>query len=876
MCAVVAALTVGSDARAQGAADDDVIELDENRALTEWLSQAQLVELLVTVLEQQVRRSTDADPNAVARLADAYLSLIGSAQDEERITDLRARVLKFVEREGSAHEVPLRLALSRADYRLALKAIDRMRGGELDRPVIEAASLSLARARDPLDQFAQLLANRIGEARARAAGADDVQRRLSMEEVDKTTQQLLEARFLKAWCAYWTLWISRQTTGPGRLSEEKRQAEGSAVIRLLAELLETGIPYPEPEHVSVDLSGEEYYANSILAMALAKSLVASMEVADPWFDLLDGDGIWPGVKEHGSWYLQALVDTGNYQRALAFIEQTPRPVSTSDAVGAACRGVVESRASEDAMKLAAGASAIAATEGDLVALRRLVRRVPALLQGNAFSASLARGVEAYEQGRALKSGDKATALFDSAIKDLSRARELAPENSKALSACSDLLGWALLGAGKYCDASEEFVQCAGMRTGVQAEEDLWMAVRAAQAGACLGEDATRGGRAMEIAGSYLTKYPQGIHCADAMATFAKSPEAFRDAALVRLLYANALKDGASAQQREAAALLIYRRFRAASGDARREEAMRLLAIGSVDATKWAPGTIDTVLRQQLEAALDGEVRRVDLGSALLGIVESRYAAGAEPSEFRAEMGVRRLALAVLQGRPIDAVNALEVVRATGDNKWRPIAQAMFVAGADAMIQSGKIDALGAQSLMLSLVEARRAQSVAARASGDPVSADRAVIELGESLLRAASSVRVARASSDWNERAGAMDREALAIAEEVLAHRPDDVLATELMADAAMGCGNTSKAIEALIRLVAGLAPASPAWFERKADLCEVLAASDPIEAKKVLEQHVVLFPEWGASDGAVRMKALAAKLGVRTPSGVTPAGAKR
>ncbi len=114
--------------------------------------------------------------------------------------------------------------------------------------------------------------------------------------------------------------------------------------------------------------------------------------------------------------------------------------------------------------------------------------------------------------------------------------------------------------------------------------------------------------------------------------------------------------------------------------------------------------------------------------------------------------------------------------------------------------------------------------------------------------------------------AAKLDREAMAIAEEVLAHRLDDATAVSLKADAALACGDFDAAYDALARLVGGLPDRSDEWFVRKADLCEVLARTDPEAARKALAQHAVLIPDWGPGAGGARLRLLAQQMGIAPP----------
>ncbi|MSR28888.1 MAG: hypothetical protein EXS03_04830 [Phycisphaerales bacterium] len=853
-------------------AADDAAEADDTRALTEWLSQAGLDGLLAAVLEEEVRKAPSTNASSIARLSEAYIRLLRTASDEDRLADLRNRVLRFLSRERHPDEIQLRLAVAHADYRLALRDIEQLRRGHSDHQLASRATAALARASDPLREDIALLRSRIDEDRRLAAGADDAQRQGVLELEEQHQQQLLEAKFLRSWCAYWALWISRPSAGVVKPKSAIRDELVLDALRQWAEILETGIPFPEPVHASIDLRGEEYYAQSILGMALTKALKGPMALADGWFELLDSDGIWSGLRDHGGWLYQALVDTGEYQRAGALLSDTTREVDPDEAVGGAVRAFVESAGSPEAGELARHALAHAAGAGDLAAVRRIGGAVPQLSVGDGFEACLVRGIEQYEMARTNGVAASARSAFTLATTELAKAAALAPSLSKAAAGVEELLAWSQLGAGQHCDAAESFENASVKRSGNQADESLWMALRMAELGKCPAKDSSDGSRSAEIAARYLQSYPAGNHTEAAMATLARSPGAHLDGTFVDALLSHARRDDAVAEVREAAATLLYRRFRAASAHLRREEALRLLSIPAPPAARWVRGGIDLVVRQQLEAALDPAVRQLSDGRRLLGEIGSVYARMQEPQGYRAEIAVRRLSLA-LEERDIScALESLTDLRAVADPLWRPVGEALFVVGIERMEQEGALRGVDAGLVARAISHSRRSLRDAALRTADTSRADSASIALGRALIEEARAIRGAIAADDASARdqASALDREALAIAAEVLAHREDNAHAVALKADAAMACGEFDVAYGALIRLVGGLPERSDEWFSRKADLCELLARTDPVEARGVLAQHAVLVPEWGPGAGGQRLRALAQRLGI-VPNKVTP-----
>ena len=859
------------------AALDDSQRMDESAALTDWLARAGLDDLLAVTLDEQVRKSTASNPAAIARLADAYLRLANSAADEDRIADLRIRIEKFLRGSGVPDPGRLMLALGRADYRMALRGIERIRQGWIDNATRARTEASLLQSLKSLDQLADRLTASIAENQLRIGGVEEQQRIALLAARDDDVMLLLSAKFLRAWCRYWLLWIDRPAIATRLSPPAAWSARARALVTEWSELLETGKAFPEPGDCSVDLISQEYYAQSILAMALTRALDGEMQIAERWFALLEQPGVWDGLVNSSPWYLHALVDAGSYSQAEALLGDPTKSIGSTAVVGAAIRAVKESPLDPHAIACARLAVTRAAVEGDFSSVRRLAREAPALLVGDDFAACLARGIESYDRGRSESDSALKRASLASAALDLSLALTTAPADRQTGVAVQELLAWAQLGAGQPCDAAASFLSAANQLVGGRADEALWMAVQSAATGNCPDEAGNKGAWGLELARHYLARHEVGNHAVGAAAMLARVPDAHNDDALVDRLIREAARGGDSVAARASAGLLLYRRFRGAEGSERAIEAGRLLALPPLDASFWPRGGIDLVIRQQLEAALDPVVGRVDDARAILKVIAAKYPIGQEPIELRSELGVRRLCVALALHDPAIALEAIGAVRAIADAQWRPVAEGLFIRSMESSLASGKQTPAESVPAYLGLVLARRAVRESARESGDPQLAEAANRALGRALVRGAAALRKSGLSAA-NLPSGAdpqtMAKEALAIARELLAQRPDDADAVGLLADAGIAMGDSATAYEALTRLVAALPMRSDAWFERKADLCELMIASQPDEVRKILTQHAVLIPEWGPGEGGKRLKDLAMRLGVNAPPGA-PAGEK-
>ncbi len=853
---------------AASSAHDDTVKMDESLALTEWLSNAGLDEILAAVLDEQVRSATASRPAAIARLSQTYLQLVSDESDPQKIAELSRRIHKFLKREKVEDRGKLRLALARAEYRTALDGIARMRHGQFDQDDRARTDASLLRAMASLHELRDELAASIEENRLVTAGGDEQQRMAIQTRIDESADQLIATKFLQTWCRYWRLWIDRPMGLAKQTIVGSWNADVSKLISSWSDLLETGKPFPEPSDCSIDLIREEYYAQSVLGMSLSKALQQEMEVADRWFALLETDSVWPGLADPSDWYLQALVDSGSYDRATLFVRDAPKSLESVLIAGAALRGFQEADSSPQAHALVRAAAEIAASRADFGSIRELARGVPSVAEGTDFTATLARGILAYDRARSLTAEEEKRALMGAAVVEFTLALSNAPSDPKSVGLVLELLGWAQFGAGHACEASASFGAAAASLKGDLADAALWMGVECAGNGNCpVDERAPR--LQFELARAYLARFDSGRHAASAAAVLARAPDAQFNDALAERLYFDAVRGGESGPTRESAAMLIYRRFRAAKGAARAREAGRLLDLPLLSVPAWPRNSVDIVLRQQLEAALDPAVERTSDAKRLLQLVATKYPIGNEPIEIRSELAVRRSSVAFAEKDFGTTLDSIRTIRSIADAAWRPIAEEAFIRSMEAMLAEGSLTPQQIVTARLGIVTARRELYEVMQQSGDPGRANAMALKLGSSLVDAVRAVRMNKEigiAAPPGLAIDAMAIEALAIARESLAHAPDDAEACGLLADAGVVAGDSDAAYEALTRLVSALPVGSDAWFCRKADLCELLAATRTDEARRMLIEHLALNPDWGSGSGAARLKALALRLGVSGP----------
>jgi hypothetical protein len=839
------------------------VEEDEARALADFLERAGLDDLFALRLEEELSRA--ASPAGASRACEVLERLFGAASSAQRVADLRVRVEYLVARDRLPCVAALRLAAARAEYRLAGERIAALRRADeravQGNVVRDEASSLLEQCGESLSRLEQSLSAELTQLRMKAGGSDEVARTEALAVSELVAAQLLEARYLRAWSRFGSVWLARSSADPASVA-----AQADALVPSWGELLETGKAFPSPDDASVDLRGEEYYASSILGLAMTKALANGFASAEPWFTLLKEPGVWSGTADlEPGMRLESAIDCGAYDAATLQVRDTASALTEDAIAGCALRAMREARGEASAP---AGAFARACFEslvarGSLSAAQRLAARVPSLARGDGFAPRLAAALAVVVRAKSIEDRDRAKPVWEEAARALSTALA-APDSSESPSAPSvrALRGLVLASAGDPCQASESLAAASAQLDGDRADEAAWLAARLSDEGRC---EVNGVPTARDLWLDYLRRFPDGAHSNGAMVALARFDEVL-DPVLAERLLAVPADDPVSVEAARAAARIYYRLARSAVGDARADPVRRLFLISPSAAASWPAGWIDPVARQQLEFALDPSAARLELARGLIAEIASRYAPGEEPEPYRAELATRRLELALLDGQYAAAAAELERVRATGERAWLVRADALFARDVEAMLASDP-DAEGRDSQQRgeaarALVTARRGVLETARRDGNPERADAAAIGLARALL-------AVDAKSNAAEAAG--------LARDVLVRKPSHRPSLEVAADAAIAGGQARAARDALVTLLSVLAPTSLERPRRQCQLVEILAANDPDEARKVLAQLQVFDPTWGPAPWGDRLKAIARSLGMQVDEPEPPpAGTSR
>lgn len=828
--------------------------------LAEYLERLGLSRLLVEHYERELAGGALADERAriVERLAEAYPELIERESDAARRAKLLERSEAFLARESPKEADALRVALLRARYRDAARTAEDLRAALVDDgkrepalAALEAIGAEAARLRARLDA-------RQRDLERRSDRASGLQGDIVLERADRARGLAQESASLEAWSLYYRAVL----TGDARHAE--------AAQPLFGRLLDATQNFPTPKDISVDLRANEFYAQAILGMALAKSRTESIATTLEWLALLEEPRTVESIRTQlPAWRLVAAIDRGEWSNARAQLAAivanpaTPTAWIRIAAVGG-LRAAEGTREVAEARRLAREAIAALASRRELAHVADLARRFgDEALGGQGFAALYVRGVLRYEAGRAARdAGDaegaerafvEAIAAFEQAL-----AAPDAAEFAAAAGTARGLVGWSRFELGRFEEALLAF-DAASDAAGGRDEESEWMALvsleRLLEAAGGEPEPARAEDLSRRI-DRFLALFPSSARVGQLLQRRATLQGVPRRDDLERLLAADETSPKAIDGRRQAVSG-YYRLYRAAEPSDRMAIGRRFLEVARSlpprdPALSALPGGDPTLGRQVLEVALAPEIEDADFAETVLTAFDALIAAGTLEitfggrqgfAEIEAELAVRRVQLELARGRPIEALARLGELEGAGADfaGQARLARRHVFRWASAKLADGASTA------------PRDAVLSAAWRSGIEL-VDRAAIERGslatalDDPLTTAIADRVFTSGVELFARGGdaQLGERALALGEALLAKRPKDAGLLEGVAAVAAPLGRRERAAECLRLLVAGSSVGSDRWYRAKIAFIEVLAEMDPRRARVVLDQHKAMQPDYG------------------------------
>ncbi len=894
-------------------------------AVESYLQQRGLKSLLAEQLSQRLADGAgDERGRVVEKLGRLYIDLIAASRTTEERLAWEERAKDLVKRAPESQTYELRLDLAKAIYAQAEEVAERYRLRLLDDSARLQAEKDLRGLKLQFEAIAADLGKRVESLdRAGNPGRD--------EELADARRVRSTASYYAGWSGYYLALV----TGDAAPAAESLRWFGTLLGRTgnlpaSADKLPKGLlKYEHIARAAIgcalcnSLIGSDAEALRWLdvieadgeASASIKSQLLSRRIV-----VLGAAKRWDELARLVKQYRKPPSDSARANPPGGVVPQPERRLEVSDARLLSVLALDAGKGTENATLRELGRVGLEdlIAKGQIAHVLDMASRFGvALLGDEGFIAQYVRGVRTYDDATAAQKAKgenleepSADPAIINAYRDAARVLALADTQSDTAAypidavKCQELRARALFHAGDLAESSEIFAKASSMALAwkqmAQAQESLWFAIVALDKGLRVDEKAGRlapsaQDRLDELTALFLREFP-GTPRAAQLLISQTGRSTVKDEEAVKTLLAVARDQPIYEASRRQAARILYRLYRAAGTSDRPFHAARfgnvaeeLLAIdrrlasqSDEAAAKEATARVITTARQLLDTVLSVPGPDVQRAQSVLSVLESVATFNAtDLSAYRDELTFRRFQIAMAMNEPAAAEAIAEELSkapsAAPAQSGAPQRSSRFALSAQRILYLRALDALRAAE-STSISDPARA-AVAARSvvtSGqrvirqypgeDQALSDPAVVSVYGEVSRAAVIVF----DVDRDE---AMRALALKLDRAVLAAAPGQIEPLRRLAKLSEAGGDTNTAMECWRTLSLGLPENTPDWFAARFNFVRLLAEIDAVTARRILDQHLILYARYGPEPWGMRLKALHDKLGGPSPApGAAPA----
>lgn len=881
--AIAAAQDLGAEPDA-GVTHDDQVEA--------FLSEHGLREVQAAQLRARLAAAPGPQRIALAeRLGRIYVDLMGRTRRPEELARLESLGQQLLAAVPDAETHALRLDLAKARYLTAEEVVENSTLRLATAEQLRDAERALRSALTTFDQVAVA-------SHRRVESLERLEERGRLDGDAAGQAALAEGRRLRSLSRYyagWTRYYLAVLSGSPALAQEAlvdfgwllNAAPGQAatIDRLPKALLRY-----------------EHIARAAIGCSLASSLRRSHVDAVRWLDEVDSstdlpDSVREQILSRRIWVLgqsrrwadlawqveraQRQRSAGSEGGRLSTREARLLAVITLEALAEAGAPAQRAQAAEG---LAQTALAHLVQSGEVAHVLDLVQRYGTAPMGmEGFIVAYVRGLQSYdaartahrEQGEDASAPATAPALVNAYREsaNLLRAALQAQDRDRferERTQCGIMLGFSLFYAGDFeaaADTLEKVASSASDRA--QREEALWVAIVSMDEGVERGR-ASLTERRDTLAMLFLEQHPGSPRAAELLVRRAGAGLIDDEQAVQILLSVERGSPLYPAARRHASGLL-YRLYRRAPGPERDFAAVRFADVaeeiiridhaaalgGGRREAADAAGFVVLRGRQALDALLGATAPDVVRAEALLAIIESLPAEAVLTPEVREELLYRRVQIALARGDEAVLRRRLDELRAMNGSLAQTADRLMYTRAARAWATAPADPELARQ------VVAAGQRVIAQYPAAPEGLADPTVALLHSSVAEAATVV--------WRLTS---DRAYLDVAVRLDTALIDSGRATapgmRRLAELSEAIGDHARAMECWRGLLSGLRPGQTDWFEARFESIRLMAASDAAAARRVMDQHRVLYPDYGPDPWGERLRDLDQRLAAAA-SGANP-----
>jgi hypothetical protein len=812
----------------------------DNEQLEQFLARLGLVDLRIQLLERSLQTSStpEAKLAMARRLADLYAErLMAHAEDMAAYNDTLQRIEKLIQAVPEANTAPLQVMLLQADYNRAESLLTAwMNDPQAESSRAEAQQI-LDRISPSLLQFDTELNKQAEALLARMDETPEGDAFTALELEAKRVQGIASrAAYFAAWANYYRGLLTRAAPG----ADPYLQAR--TIFRRIFGNDAALPPDTDPEGLGLE---SIWRARAMIGLGLSEAACGDPAACEVCFQLIEKGSVPPEIKDQAPyWYLRSLLNAGQYSAAESYarsqVERMQPPASQGQVsfCAALVREGFTTAAPPDPARQALGPLGFSglARLDQLAAITTLIDKysIPAA-QRTGLVLQWAAGQDQF----AAAEKSKAAADYQTAADTLRTALK-SPEVNTLLgpaSRCRYTLAWCLYRLDQFEAASREFTTAL---TGLSAARDAlavesaWMAFVSARRGA--DAEPRLLPQATEAANRIRQVFPDHPYAKRAQYELTRLTSRSDPESLAKELANVAANDENYSQARYDLCILRHRLW----SEQRTDPQLSVARFADLQ------DAVQTFLRTPQAAADVSQAVKccLLLADAALHLLEPNLEAARQILDNAAP---RVTKLAISDPLTIEYhYRRLELASAQGDaDARRQEAQWLTDHAADSPYELAGL-----------LTIANALDREATAASGDSGLQERAYAayqrvvalleksgSLAESKNLQVACSRLAHFASQLGHHAEAADQ-----LEKLLQISPQDRRLLRRAGLAQSQAGQHAKALAHWRTLLLGLPKGSNDWLEAKYYQLLALSKTDPAQARKVMDQFQLLYPELGGT----------------------------
>ena len=832
-----------------------------------YLERHNLTDLVIARLESRFQDALGDDRIPLAeRLAVLYGRMLDETDDDAQRAQWERRSRDMLDHVPRANTEVLRMTINKASYLRAerLAELHRLRRAtEVERAT---AVRLMGEVSGAMRENFATFRDRIRKIETTDLRREDIDAGVIDAQLQDLDSKAMQSAYYGGWSNYYQAWLTGSTVG---LDE---------AMLMFSYLLQSDGAVPQPEDLSEGMLANESAARAAIGIALCQAQAGRAQVGLAWLDAVQSAA-------PNSGHVQAILP--GYRLVILFAgrqwDEIERAVAAWRADGTLTTILVrldavlaleqsQSTGDPEARRLGEQAVNLLAELGEL---RQVIEIADVFrldtLGGDSFILAYVPAIKMYEAAREAHGSEepatdpKIIALYAQAEKQLAdtAARRDAGQWLQAMHHAQLLVAWSQFFQNQLGPAAVHFEQISMQLTGDESESAMWMSIVCRERLVSLGADVRAAASLDAALRGFLDRFPSSSRAGRARFRLATAPSAVPTLGVVDELLAIPPGSDAHAAARNEAERLLYLLFREAPADQRMQTAEHYLNValpllesderraflGGGDAS--ARDAYLLRARRVLDVLLARGVARVSEARRILDRLETARAAGLmDLKEASAELDYRRFQAQILSGGFDEAAQWC-------DELWKRDPQSAFAQSASRALYAYAVqdwqtftdDARLEQTLRRVVLHGRRAL----RSAGDPPSpaadADAAIM------------LNVAQAALTLDDLSTGGDAELRALSEtwfgRLIEAQPRDFRVLRGAAIIAERRGHTDEAIDHWRLAMNGSADTSPDWFEAKYHFIRLLNATEPQRAREVMDQHVLLHPDYGPAPWGEQLRAL-------------------